>query len=192
MALQTAEELVEFVGGVEVGLELAGGEFFAEVVKAAGEEIERGGEDFLVGEDDIAPCGVRTAGETERIAEAGAGKRDGETVLVEAVVEESRESDGRKLGEMGSQADGVVVLRCAEPERAGADFFENFDEGADSWIAGRISFFGDGKRSGLKSRHYRFGRFGDQSVRVFAEKICVRSEERRVGKECRSRWSPYH
>ena len=23
-------------------------------------------------------------------------------------------------------------------------------------------------------------------------KICARSEERRVGKECRSRWSPYH
>ena len=23
-------------------------------------------------------------------------------------------------------------------------------------------------------------------------KACVRSEERRVGKECRSRWSPYH
>ena len=23
-------------------------------------------------------------------------------------------------------------------------------------------------------------------------KNCVRSEERRVGKECRSRWSPYH
>src|SRR3989442_10984832 len=23
-------------------------------------------------------------------------------------------------------------------------------------------------------------------------KLCVRSEERRVGKECRSRWSPYH
>ena len=22
--------------------------------------------------------------------------------------------------------------------------------------------------------------------------ICLRSEERRVGKECRSRWSPYH
>ena len=27
-------------------------------------------------------------------------------------------------------------------------------------------------------------------VLVFA--ILVRSEERRVGKECRSRWSPYH
>ena len=24
------------------------------------------------------------------------------------------------------------------------------------------------------------------------EKILTRSEERRVGKECRSRWSPYH
>ena len=22
--------------------------------------------------------------------------------------------------------------------------------------------------------------------------VCMRSEERRVGKECRSRWSPYH
>ena len=25
-----------------------------------------------------------------------------------------------------------------------------------------------------------------------SEKYSVRSEERRVGKECRSRWSPYH
>ena len=23
-------------------------------------------------------------------------------------------------------------------------------------------------------------------------KLCLRSEERRAGKECRSRWSPYH
>ena len=28
-------------------------------------------------------------------------------------------------------------------------------------------------------------------VAVFPE-LCIRSEERRVGKECRSRWSPYH
>ena len=27
---------------------------------------------------------------------------------------------------------------------------------------------------------------------AFAEKARARSEERRVGKECRSRWSPYH
>ena len=29
------------------------------------------------------------------------------------------------------------------------------------------------------------------SISVFSEEQ-VRSEERRVGKECRSRWSPYH
>ena len=29
-------------------------------------------------------------------------------------------------------------------------------------------------------------------LRREAERIALRSEERRVGKECRSRWSPYH
>ena len=32
---------------------------------------------------------------------------------------------------------------------------------------------------------------GDQGERL-AESYLCRSEERRVGKECRSRWSPYH
>ena len=27
---------------------------------------------------------------------------------------------------------------------------------------------------------------------LLGESILIRSEERRVGKECRSRWSPYH
>ena len=27
---------------------------------------------------------------------------------------------------------------------------------------------------------------------VYADSVTPRSEERRVGKECRSRWSPYH
>src|SRR2546426_5248093 len=29
-------------------------------------------------------------------------------------------------------------------------------------------------------------------IRAVGDRIVVRSEERRVGKECRSRWSPYH
>ena len=32
----------------------------------------------------------------------------------------------------------------------------------------------------------------DGSQTQFSCKLTVRSEERRVGKECRSRWSPYH
>ena len=38
------------------------------------------------------------------------------------------------------------------------------------------------------------GCMGDQIGKALAEKYFIpfRSEERRVGKECRSRWSPYH
>ena len=31
-----------------------------------------------------------------------------------------------------------------------------------------------------------------KKIKQVAESIGIRSEERRVGKECRSRWSPYH
>ena len=33
---------------------------------------------------------------------------------------------------------------------------------------------------------------GDDDERSSTEPLSERSEERRVGKECRSRWSPYH
>src|SRR2546430_13753435 len=36
------------------------------------------------------------------------------------------------------------------------------------------------------------GRMNRQEYRKFKIKSVERSEERRVGKECRSRWSPYH
>ena len=32
----------------------------------------------------------------------------------------------------------------------------------------------------------------DLEAAMALKQICARSEERRVGKECRSRWSPYH
>ena len=31
-----------------------------------------------------------------------------------------------------------------------------------------------------------------EDLKKIAKKLTIRSEERRVGKECRSRWSPYH
>ena len=34
--------------------------------------------------------------------------------------------------------------------------------------------------------------FRQNHVALFSFYLFVRSEERRVGKECRSRWSPYH
>src|SRR5256885_10547258 len=43
----------------------------------------------------------------------------------------------------------------------------------------------------LKRQRVRFVR--EQGVdELFEEQTAARSEERRVGKECRSRWSPYH
>ena len=34
--------------------------------------------------------------------------------------------------------------------------------------------------------------FTGEGLGISAQAVCLRSEERRVGKECRSRWSPYH
>ncbi len=62
-ALQRAEEFVELVSGVKISFEFAGGEAFAEIVEAAGEEIKRRGEDFLIGEDDVAPRGIGASGQ---------------------------------------------------------------------------------------------------------------------------------
>ena len=43
---------------------------------------------------------------------------------------------------------------------------------------------------------HSLGKLEDALVRIAGmtgnERIHLRSEERRVGKECRSRWSPYH
>ena len=36
------------------------------------------------------------------------------------------------------------------------------------------------------------GMVKNKSIIIKSEEINFRSEERRVGKECRSRWSPYH
>src|SRR3712207_4321744 len=45
----------------------------------------------------------------------------------------------------------------------------------------------------LRASGLRTGRFTSPHVTSVNERITIdRSEERRVGKECRSRWSPYH
>ena len=46
--------------------------------------------------------------------------------------------------------------------------------------------------SGAISKSILFGENGVASTIKEGAVVCDRSEERRVGKECRSRWSPYH
>ena len=72
-ALQGAQEFVKFVGCVEVGFEFAGAEALADIVEASSEEVERGREHFPVRENDVAPSGVGTAGEAQRVAQTRPG-----------------------------------------------------------------------------------------------------------------------
>ena len=44
------------------------------------------------------------------------------------------------------------------------------------------------KKAGVAAKTYKVNA---ETAEEFKE-ACKRSEERRVGKECRSRWSPYH
>ena len=44
----------------------------------------------------------------------------------------------------------------------------------------------------VERRTYLAATYGVATVAALAEAPAERSEERRVGKECRSRWSPYH
>src|SRR5271155_5991327 len=46
----------------------------------------------------------------------------------------------------------------------------------------------------LNAAEFGYGTYGAEAAaqRFFHRSAATRSEERRVGKECRSRWSPYH
>ena len=48
------------------------------------------------------------------------------------------------------------------------------------------------RNSAVLGKEEQAGRLGQSSAVVQAAQTALRSEERRVGKECRSRWSPYH
>ena len=73
---------------------------------------------------------------------------------------------------------------------------------ADSCVLVIFGAAGDLTSRKLIPALYNLGKSGhlpkDFAVVGFAvddltqEQLCERSEERRVGKECRSRWSPYH
>src|SRR5256886_15481384 len=44
----------------------------------------------------------------------------------------------------------------------------------------------------IEFSHFSFGGGVPILIKLKGRDVAVRSEERRVGKECRSRWSPYH
>ena len=53
-------------------------------------------------------------------------------------------------------------------------------------------FYGTGRRKSSIARVYLVPGTGNITINKRSLDEYFRSEERRVGKECRSRWSPYH
>ena len=62
----------------------------------------------------------------------------------------------------------------------------------DRWVTLESFDEGTGRRASLELERIRRIRAGASAVAYLAGTRTGRSEERRVGKECRSRWSPYH
>ena len=58
-------------------------------------------------------------------------------------------------------------------------------------VGARLGGIGLGVMGGVGLAILTFG-FGLQPTAPPIDVMLMRSEERRVGKECRSRWSPYH
>ena len=57
---------------------------------------------------------------------------------------------------------------------------------------GKDNFKATSGEAEAKDWAYWQNRMNRASLVMLAEEGIIRSEERRVGKECRSRWSPYH
>src|SRR5215472_4350062 len=80
--LDALQEPVQLVGRVKIGFQLARAQALAQLVEAPCEQIERGGKDLPVGEHNVAPHGIGTACQPQRIAQAGTGESDGQAVLI--------------------------------------------------------------------------------------------------------------
>src|ERR1039457_1426641 len=66
-------------------------------------------------------------------------------------------------------------------------------------LEARIPFCGDGvcedrrmRNAGVAQTEHEQELVEGNAEQAQEDQLCYRSEERRVGKECRSRWSPYH
>ena len=110
------------------------------------------------------------------------------------------------LGVGGFKDFGEKIAKWAKP---GLDAIEKFGKNITGKRIKQVlkdvqQYFGDTAKSGISLKAILEATFGEKAggaIFGFFEKLrkplawikeTTRSEERRVGKECRSRWSPYH
>ena len=105
------------------------------------------------------------------------------------------------MGAIAERRGGVVSLVANELEFLGSDFDGRVlvDHGDGEDEAEGVSFFDEGSLEAFHGSGADANALADDHIepgldfstgRLISEEF--RSEERRVGKECRSRWSPYH
>ena len=96
------------------------------------------------------------------------------------------------------EPDLIVGARRGSPLAVGYGPNENY-LGSDSYalksMTNKITYLNDGEFCVIKKDHVEF--FSEEGNKINKKVLELsnqeeRSEERRVGKECRSRWSPYH
>src|SRR5574344_172085 len=93
--------------------------------------------------------------------------------------------DSVLLGGQAMQITDLENYPGVFPSINGLDFMENMKKQA-------IQFGAKVKIGNVLSIDKNNGKFIIKTKNEVYSSICLRSEERRVGKECRSRWSPYH
>ena len=111
-------------------------------------------------------------------------------LLVEEGYYESREKAQQAISAGEVEVEGKICLKSASQVSSKARINIRND---------RLPYVGRGglkleaaiKRFGLNLYHKICADIG-ASTGGFTDCMLTRSEERRVGKECRSRWSPYH
>ena len=121
-------------------------------------------------------------------------------ILKEQIKNFGEKAEISEVGQVLSVGDGIARIYGLDNVQAGE--MVEFSDGSKGMALNLESenvgvvIFGDDRsiKEGdvVKRRKTRF-RYGFKKLRFTNTRLTVnRSEERRVGKECRSRWSPYH
>ena len=95
---------------------------------------------------------------------------------------------------LGNQSDAQFYQSASDAELALAGIYNALsfaDANNRIWVFGDVAS-DDAAKGGIPGDQADIGRIDDFDITTTNGNIENRSEERRVGKECRSRWSPYH
>src|SRR2546427_10262464 len=85
----------------------------------------------------------------------------------------------------------ISPSRSRKDSRCGADVARGFSPRSQAWRPAPLQR-AQLTLQGEEPQAVAVWRAGELSARRVDDDMLLRSEERRVGKECRSRWSPYH